>query len=240
MEKVIRIVKKVRTYIMYERKLNVTKIESTEIHDSLPKKDVKATYIGIGLLFFGIFVFSFLPELTDNDIIEFLSYFIYAGVRLFSMFYGQNTVKFLNKNYTFWALCLLFFTDISLIILGLLEKNENEMYIIHFKPEKETNNVNGLPEIKLATKSQRLLEMVNNDNTTVTYMLKNYKNYKTKETSLFPVLAAYRLNDNDFRLDDEILDLLDTFAKEIGYESFSKLNQNLTKMSPQAICRQFV
>jgi hypothetical protein len=202
-------------------------------------KEIRSSYYGAGLLLVTIVVFFILPLLNDK-IINYLSYLVYGILRVGAIFYGQTTVKKLNKNYTFWTVVLFFFPAISLIALGQLDKTKMEMLLIKLDPTANSKNVNNLPSLTLGTESNMLKDSLMNDVFTLKYMINHYKNYIKESTSLFPILAAYHLNGKDVAFDGEIQISLDKFAKEKGNNSFGELLSHLKAMTPEEICKTFI
>ncbi len=202
----------------------------------IQEKEIKSTYYGIGLLALTIIVFLIIPLLTDDKIVNYLSYSIFGIFKLGSIFYGQTIVKKLNRNYNIWPVFLFLFTSISLIILGQLNKLKKEIVIINLDPKSDPKNPNNLPSLTLGTDSNLLIESIQNDSFTLKHMINNYTDFINENTSLFPILAAYQLNKRDIRFEAEVSKSLDKFAMEKGHDSFTKLTDHLNTMSPEEIC----
>lgn len=206
---------------------------------TIPKKEIKSTYYGIGLLTFTIIVFFIIPALTEDQIITYLSFSILGIFKLGLIFYGLTVVKKLNRNHTTWGVCLFFFTSISLIILGQLNKLKREIVIVKFTPESDSKNINNLPGLTLGTDSNLLIEAIQNESLTLKHMINKYPDYIKDNTSLLPILAAYQLNKRDVMFDAEIIRSLDKFANEKGQNSFKTLITYLSTLTPEEICQTY-
>jgi hypothetical protein len=207
---------------------------------STANKEINSTYYGVSLLLITILTFIILPILTDDEIIEYLSQSIYGILRIGAVFYGNTTVKKLNRNNTIWTVLLFFLPSISLIVLGQLSKIMKEMILIKLDPTLNSENINNLPSLILGTESNMLNDFLMNNAFTLKYMINNYKNYIKESTSLFPILAAYQLNRQNVKFENEILNSLNKFASDNGQESFDKLLDQLKSMTPEEICRKFI
>lgn len=202
------------------------------------KKDQKAFYYGIGLFVLFVFIFGVLPKLTSELPIIYVAKTIYCIIKLYFIFYGQTTVKLLNRSYTPWSVFLFFCTSIALVILGRLPQIHQELKIIHIDPIPE-NNINNLPPFSAATNSPMLIEAMGNDGFTLDYMIKNYKEFVKENTALFPIMAAYEINKRGFEISDEANEALDRFAEEYGFPNIIQLINAITKMSPEEVAEKF-
>lgn len=203
-------------------------------------KEIQSSYYGAGLLLLTITVFLIIPVFSDDEIVKYLSYSIYGIIRVGAIFYGQTTIKKLNRNYTNWSAFLFLFPSISLITLGQLEKIKKEMILIELDPSINSKNINNLPALKLGTESNMLRDSLMNEAFTLRHMIINFKNYIKDSTSLFPILAAYQLNKQDVNFDDELKTSLDKFANEKGHDSFYELLNHLKTITPEEIYKTFV
>lgn len=202
------------------------------------QKDPKAFYYGLGLLGLFIAVFGILPHFIHDEPVIYLAKTIYCIIKLYFIFYGQTTVKLLNRSYNPWSVFLFFCTSIALIILGRLPKLQSEIQMIHIDPIPE-NNINNLPRLSAATNSPMLMEAMGNDGFTLDYMIKNYKEFIKENTALFPILAAYEINKRGYEISDEANEALDKFAEEYGYPNIIQLINAITKMSPEEVVEIF-
>ncbi|HMG15525.1 MAG TPA: hypothetical protein VK590_08770 [Saprospiraceae bacterium] len=205
----------------------------------MQKKEIKARYLGIGLLFATIFVFIIIPILTEDKIIKYLSLSIFGVVKLSLFFFGQTTVRKLNRNYKIWSLFLFFFTSFSLIILGRLNKINKEIIYIDLKTSNK-NNPNFLPNLSIYTDSNLIIDSLENDSFTLNHLIHSFKNTIKEYTSIFPVLAAYQLNNRDILFDDDLKKTLDNYSNFIGKESFIKLLDHLKSMTAEEINKFFL
>lgn len=205
----------------------------------MEEKEIKSTYYGVGLLLAFIIAFIILPLTLNDKIINYLSYLIFCLLKLGLIFFGQTTVKKLNRNYTIWSVLLFFFTSISLIILGQLKKIKKEITIIKLESKTGPKNANNLPNLTIGTDSNLLLEAIQNDSFTLNHMLNNYKDFIKENTSLFPILAAYELNKRGEEFKTETAQSLDKFAKEKGQNTFRQLLDLLATMPPEAIYQTY-
>lgn len=205
----------------------------------IQEKEIKSTYYGIGLLLAFVIAFIILPLTINDQIINYLSYLIFCLLKLGLIFYGQTTVKKLNRNYSIWSVLLFFFTSISLIILGQLMKLKKEITIIKLETMASAKNANNLPDLTIGTDSNLLLEALQNDTFTLNHMINNYKDFIKENTSLFPILAAYELNKRGEVFKIETNESLDKFAKEKGQNTFRQLINLLTTMPPEAIYQTY-
>jgi hypothetical protein len=201
-------------------------------------KDQKAGYYGIGLLILFLFVFAVLPRLTSEQPVIYLVKTIYCIIKLYFIFYGQTTVKLLNRSYTPWSVFLFFCTSVALIILGQLPKLQRELNIIHIDPVPD-NNINNLPPFSAATHSPMLMESLGNDGFTLDYMIVNYKEFVTENTALFPIMAAYELNKRGYEISDDANEALDRFAEEQGFPNIIQLILAINKMNPEEVAEKY-
>lgn len=199
------------------------------------EKESKTTYYGFGLLILFIATFIIIPGVSNDKIVHNLFFAVYAIFKLVLIFYGQTSIKKLNRNYNAWSVFLFFCTAISLIIIGQLSKLKKEISIIKLEPGKNSKNLNNFPDIVIGTDSSLLIEALQNDTFTLIHMISKYQDFIKENTSLFPILAAYELNKRDEMLKQEIMDSLDKFANEKGHNNFSYLLDSIARSTPEEI-----
>ena len=168
-----------------------------------------------------------------------MSLAIYGVASFGLMIYGQNIIKKLNRDYTIWAIFLFFFTGLALIIIGQLNKKDIDTIVVEMKPKEKGSNLNNLPEITFGTSSELLMNALQNTSFTLKHMIKNFKDYTKENTLLFPIMAAYELNDRDEHLTPEVLKALDDFAEMQEYSDFQELLKDLQKLTPEQIRTRF-
>ena len=155
------------------------------------------------------------------------------------MIYGQNVIKKLNRDYTSWAIFLFFFTGLALIIIGQLNKKEIDTIVVEMKTKEKGTNPNNFLDITFGTSSELHINALQNTSFTLMHMIKNFKDYNNENTSLFPVMAAYELNEREEILTPEVLKALDDFAEMQEYGDFQELLKDLDKLTPEQIRNKF-
>jgi hypothetical protein len=83
------------------------------------------------------------------------------------------------------------------------------------------------------------MNALQNTSFTLKHMIKNFKDYTKENTLLFPIMAAYELNDRDEHLTPEVLKALDDFAEMQEYSDFQELLKDLQKLTPEQIRTRF-
>jgi hypothetical protein len=197
----------------------------------------KATVYGLTQI--GLLIELFAALSYHDQIIEFFSKAIYGIVNLGLIFYGQNLVKRLNRNYVGWAAALFLFTPVALIILGRLRRLPAPAIVLDFDTGTTQQNVNNLPPIKLVTASPVLQDALANDTFTLRHLISDYDNSIKEYGGLFPVAAAYELNRRNHQLDEAEKAKLHQFARECGRTDFPQLLENIRNMSPEEMTVQF-
>lgn len=203
------------------------------------EKEIRATVYGIVLLLLFLFIFLILPPLSDDKILNYFAKSTYGIIRLGLIFYGQTIVKKQNRNYTVWAVLTFLFTSVSLIVLGNLYKVRKTVTVIDLAPNQTNDNVNQFPDITIGTDSSLLIEAVTNDSFTLKYMLQNFGRYNKDYTSLFPVLAAYKLNERGIELEEVHKNALDKYALTKDFDSFSSLLTHISTLDPEQVNKAF-
>ncbi len=216
--------------------------EESEILDQFSNAKVrfpKTTYFGIALIGFFIFIRVVIPGFYTSTPVNFWSLAIYGVASFGLMIYGQNIIKKLNRDYTIWAIFLFFFTGLALIIIGQLSKKDIDTIVVKMKPNEKGSNLNNLPEITFGTSSELLMNALQNTSFTLMHMIKNFKDYTKENTMLFPIMAAYELNDREEQLTPEVLNALNDFAEMQEYGDFQELLEDLQKLTPEQIRMKF-
>lgn len=165
---------------------------------------------------------------------------VYGFIRIGFMFKGQTYIKKLNRNYTYWSIFLYLFTSPALIIIGTLTKIKKEITLINFNPSLAETNINNLPDIVVGTDSYMPTEAATNSTFTLKHMLKNYSTYTKEYSLLFPIIAAYTINERGEPFGEDVLTALNNFAKENKYESFGEMIEHLKTLNPEQINKLFV
>jgi hypothetical protein len=199
----------------------------------------KTTYFGIALIGFFIFIRVVIPGFYPSTPVNFWSLAIYGVASFGLMIYGQNIIKKLNRDYTIWAIFLFFFTGLALIVIGQLNKKELDTIVVKMKPNEKGSNINNLPEITFGTSSALLMNALQNTSFTLMHMIKNHKDYTKENTLLFPIMAAYELNDREEQLTPEVLNALNDFAAMQEFSDFQELLEDLQKLTPEQIRMKF-
>jgi hypothetical protein len=199
----------------------------------------KTTYFGIALLVFFILIRIIIPGFYPSSSVNYWSMAIYGVTSFGLMIYGQNIIKKLNRDYTIWAIFLFFFTGLALIIIGQLNKKDIDTIVVEMKPKEKGSNLNNLPEITFGTSSELLMNALQNTSFTLKHMIKNFKDYTKENTLLFPIMAAYELNDRDEHLTPDVLKALDDFAEMQEYSDFQELLKDLQSLTPEQIRTRF-
>jgi hypothetical protein len=221
------------------QKMSNTETDILDQFSSAKVRFPKTTYFGVALLGFFILIRVIIPGFYPSSSVNYWSMAIYGVTSFGLMIYGQNIIKKLNRDYTIWAIFLFFFTGLALIIIGQLNKKDIDTIVVEMKPKEKGSNLNNLPEITFGTSSELLMNALQNTSFTLKHMIKNFKDYTKENTLLFPIMAAYELNDREEVLTPEALKALDDFAEMQEYSDFQELLKDLQKLTPEQIRTRF-
>lgn len=198
-------------------------------------QEKNALFYGIALLIAFTLIFEVIPIFSLDGNLRYLSFSVYGLFKFGLIFYGQSSIKKLNRNYGLWSVALFFCTSVSLIIIGQLSKLHKEPTILKYETSSSEVNPNNFPDLTVSTDSNMLLEALYNDSFTLKHMLVKYKDYLKDNSMLFPIVAAYQLNSLGEKLNSEALISLDNYARDFGKDSFSHLTAELTVRTPEEI-----
>jgi hypothetical protein len=182
----------------------------------------EATIYGILHLALFFLVYSIVPKAADEKVIHDISWAIYLVSDLALIYWGISILQKLNRGGMLWGISLLLLTPIALIILGQLDKVDISKIPISYSPKTESN-INNLPEAIFETDSMVLQDYLMNDSFTLNYMINNYEEYIDEASDIFPIVAAYELNQRNESFNDNTLNALSRYAESKGHSSFQSM-----------------